>query len=121
MDEIHENNNKGWTVLFVADGAPTSVAANEGSTLPVQFTLEQNFPNPFNPATEIKYSLPTDSHVVLSVFNMLGQEVARLVDRRQVAGNYTATFRAGPMSSGMYIYRLEAGNFIANRKMLLLK
>jgi hypothetical protein len=121
MTEIHEDNNKGWTVLFVENGLPTTVSSDDNVLLPVEFSLSQNYPNPFNPSTEIRYAITQDSHVVLSVYNLLGQEVARLVDRRQPAGNYRATFQAGPMSSGTYIYKLEAGEFVQIRKMLLLK
>jgi hypothetical protein len=121
MQEIHENNNKGWTVLFVENGMPTGVRSDDKSSVPNEFSLLQNYPNPFNPTTEIRYALAEDSHVVLSVYNLLGQEVARLVDRKQAAGNYVAKFQAGPMSSGTYIYKLEAGGFIQTRKMLLLK
>ncbi|MBI1803866.1 MAG: T9SS type A sorting domain-containing protein [Ignavibacteriae bacterium] len=89
--------------------------------LPHNFALHQNYPNPFNPTTEIHYDLPEDSHVRLRIYNVLGQEVMRLVDEMQQAGFKSATFDASSLSSGMYFYRLEAGHFTEIKKMILLK
>ncbi len=92
---------------------------------PTEFALMQNYPNPFNPSTTIQYSVPVSSHVSLKVFNLLGQEVAALVNVSQEAGNYSVPFNsiegAFPLSSGVYIYRLEAGSFIATKKLTLTK
>jgi len=88
---------------------------------PIVFSLEQNYPNPFNPTTTILYSIPTESRVTLKIYNMLGQEVATLVNQTMVAGRYTATFNASNLASGAYIYRIEAGSFVSNKKMILLK
>ena len=119
VDEIHESNNKGWSVLAVTDGDPTGIAEDGKAELPASFELRQNFPNPFNPQTNIEYSIPREAHVTLSVFNIRGQEVVRLVDRQQPAGRYTATFQAGPLSSGLYFYKIEAGDFVQIRNMIL--
>jgi len=83
--------------------------------------LEQNYPNPFNPSTKIKYSIPENSFVNLSVYNLLGEKVASLVDERKEPGNYSVTFNAGNLPSGIYIYRLTAGNYEATKKFILLK
>ncbi len=91
------------------------------SPVPSSFSLLQNYPNPFNPTTTIRYSIPKESMVTLRIFNILGQEVSTLVNRHQVAGNYTATFDASRFASGVYLYRLNAGSFNQVRKMLLLK
>lgn len=96
----------------------TSVA--EGG-IPTSFSLSQNYPNPFNPSTVIKYGLPTSSEVKLEVFNMLGQRVAVLVDAKQEAGFHQAVFENAGLSSGVYLYTIQAGQFRASRKFLLLR
>jgi len=88
---------------------------------PERFSLQQNYPNPFNPSTVISYSLPQASDVRLEVFNLLGQRVSLLVNGRVQSGQHTATFRSGNLSSGIYIYRLQADGFTQTRKMLLIK
>jgi hypothetical protein len=89
--------------------------------VPKTFALEQNYPNPFNPSTAISYQLPVAGNVSLKVFDMLGKEVATLVNARQEAGAYTVNFNANNLSSGVYFYRLQAGNFVQTRKMMLVK
>jgi hypothetical protein len=91
------------------------------SGIPVQYTLDQNYPNPFNPTTKIKFQIPTDGVVRLKVFNILGQEVASLVNEQLKAGSYSVDFNASKVSSGVYIYRIEAGTFSSVKKMMLLK
>jgi hypothetical protein len=95
---------------------------------PLVFNLEQNYPNPFNPTTTIKYSIPNSGNstlVQLKIYNSLGQEVATLVNKNQSAGNYEIKFSASgngkELPSGVYIYRLTAGNFVASKKLILLK
>jgi hypothetical protein len=92
-----------------------------GTTDPDEFTLSQNYPNPFNPVTVINYQLPKTSSVKLSVYNAMGQEVSILVNESQNAGNHSIEWNAGAFSSGVYFYRLEAGSFVSNRKMMLIK
>ncbi len=90
-------------------------------TTPANYTLSQNYPNPFNPTTNIKYSIIKSGLVTLKVYNLLGQEVATLVNQNQKPGNYVADFNAANLASGVYMYRLQAGNFSLTKKMILLK
>ena len=86
-----------------------------------KFKLSQNYPNPFNPLTEIIYTLPKGTHVKLEVYNVLGQKIATLVHGKQKAGYKTARWDAGSLASGIYFYRLQAGDFVQTRKMVLLR
>ncbi len=98
-----------------------STAVREESGVPVRFGLKQNYPNPFNPATNIGFELTQTAFTTLKVFNLLGQEVATLVNEQLSTGLYTATFSAGNLSSGMYIYKLTSGELTTTRQMLLVK
>lgn len=93
----------------------------KGSELPSSIDLLQNYPNPFNPSTTISYQLPVDSKIELKVFDMLGREVATLVNGRMEAGFHQITFNGSELASGIYIYRLNAGNTIITRKLTLIK
>ncbi len=101
------------------DGAPVTGAEIE--EIPLTFELDQNYPNPFNPATTIEYSLPQASEVTLTVYNVLGQQVALLVDQSQAVGRYHVRFDASNLASGMYLYRLSAGDFVQTKSMLFIK
>lgn len=94
---------------------------NPATSLPSRFSLSQNYPNPFNPTTEISYSVPVAGHVRLDVFNVAGQRVATLVDADQATGVHTVQWDAGQFASGLYLYRMSAGEFVETKKMLLLK
>jgi hypothetical protein len=98
----------------------TSADKSDNRILPKSIFLFQNFPNPFNPGTVISYSLPKAATASLKIFNALGQEVASLVDERREAGNYQATWYAD-VPSGIYFYRLQAGDFVETKKMMLLR
>lgn len=89
--------------------------------LPAQLALDQNYPNPFNPTTTIQYALPESGHIRLDVFNVLGQRVATLINGEQTAGFHSLQFDGSRLSSGVYLYRLQTGNQVITRKMLLLK
>jgi hypothetical protein len=93
----------------------------EDNVIPKTFSLSQNYPNPFNPSTSIKFSIPEASDVVLKVYDILGSEVAVLVNEKIEAGNYTVDFDASQFASGMYIYSIKAGEFNVSKKMMLLK
>jgi hypothetical protein len=97
----------------------TSVTAFRSG--PDNFRLYQNYPNPFNPSTIISYDLPRSALVVLKVFDVLGREVMTLTSEHQSAGNHEVKFSAASLSSGTYFYRIQAGEYAATKRLLLLK
>ena len=109
------------------------ISSVDDKNIPSEFSLSQNYPNPFNPVTTIKYAIPNvtlsgveESRVILKVYDILGKEIATLVNEEQRAGNYEVEFNIAQdsrpaLTSGVYFYRLQAGNFIETKKMLLLK
>jgi len=110
-------------IRIVPDGEapPPPPGGPEPASLPAGYDLVQNYPNPFNPATEIRYTLPAAGPVRLSVFNLLGQEVARLVDGHQDAGELSVSFDASGLPSGVYAYRLSSGTYQRTLRMILLR
>jgi hypothetical protein len=91
------------------------------SEVPALFRLEQNYPNPFNPSTTIRYALPGRSYVTLSVFSTLGQHVATLVNGSQEAGSHEVRFDGSGLASGMYFYRLSAGEYAGTKRLMLIR
>jgi hypothetical protein len=110
---VYRNNSFGDQI--------TAVVQQQTSEIPKQYTLSQNYPNPFNPSTKINYSIPKSSVVTLKIYNILGQEVATLVNGYQNTGKYIATFNASQLASGIYFYRLQSGNVSLTKKMILMK
>ena len=108
----------GFTWLGDTDVIATGV---EDAEMPVTYSLDQNYPNPFNPTTQIKYSVANAGNVSLKVFDVLGREVADLVNKHQDAGHYSVNFNASALSSGIYFYRIESGSFVSVKKMMLVK
>lgn len=98
-----------------------AVGIEDETTLPTEFALEQNYPNPFNPSTTLRYSIPTQSKVVIKVYDVLGKEIATLINEEKSVGTYEITWDAASLPSGVYFYQLKAGDFIQTKKMLLLK
>jgi len=94
---------------------------NSTQNIPSRFILEQNFPNPFNPTTLINWQSPVSSHQTLTVYDVLGNEVATLVDEYKAAGSYNVEFDASGLSSGIYFYKLQAGSYVETKKMILMK
>ena len=121
----------GGAAMYMALGRATGTTENslkEGTSaveridgIPVAYEVMQNYPNPFNPSTNIRYGLPRKSQVTLSVFNTLGQEVANLVHGEYEAGYHEITFDASGLPSGVYFYRLKAGDFMQTKKSLMLR
>jgi hypothetical protein len=100
---------------------PVSVSDGAFDGIPKEFVLLQNYPNPFNPSTSISFGLPKQSQVMLTVYNMLGQEVVMLVDETMEAGDHKVVFDASAVASGVYFYRLTAGSFVSTKKMVLVR
>ncbi|MEJ2105639.1 MAG: T9SS type A sorting domain-containing protein [Ignavibacteriaceae bacterium] len=100
---------------------PVTGVEDEVNHSPEEFQLFQNYPNPFNPTTTIKYYVPEESFVNLKVYNVLGTEVAELVNEKKTPGLYELNFGGENIPSGVYVYRVKAGSFTASKKMLLLK
>lgn len=111
------NNNR----KIVIETSVTDITEEKENSVPTEFNLSQNYPNPFNPSTTISYQLPTDGFVTLKVYDIVGKEVATLVNEEKPAGSYEAKFDASQLSSGIYIYRLSAGSFTKTQKMTLMK
>jgi hypothetical protein len=110
--------------LFAAgvNGFPgTTSVNNKGAEVPQAFSLSQNYPNPFNPTTVISYQLPTASNVSLKVYNLLGQEAATLFEGTRQPGTYQVTFDGSKLASGVYLYRMTAGNFVETRRLVLVR
>jgi hypothetical protein len=101
-------------------GEPTEVGEYL-SEIPSEFWLEQNYSNPFNPSTKIKYSVPQSAQVTIKIFDILGNEIETLVNEGRPTGTYEVTWYAGHFPSGVYFYRLQAGSFVQTRKMIVLK
>jgi N-acetylmuramoyl-L-alanine amidase len=121
----YEAGNKSTSTVYFDDlrtavFAPTEVELENG-ILPTEFVLQQNFPNPFNPATQIKFSVPAASNVKLIVTDILGREVATLINDELAAGNYNINFNASNISSGVYFYTFITENFKQSKKMILMK
>jgi hypothetical protein len=108
-------------------GSPVSIEDDGNLQSPIAFDLYQNYPNPFNPTTKISYNIPAvstgykDLRVQLKVFDILGNEVATLVEGFKKAGYYSVEFNANSLSSGVYLYKLQAGSFVETKKMILLR
>jgi hypothetical protein len=122
----------GQNHLFILSDQPAGIVLNNQfgnftgvetieDLVPMVYELGQNYPNPFNPSTTIRFSIPEAGLVTLKVYNLLGQEVATLLNNEQASGVYEATFDASKLSSGIYFYTLEAKNFTSTKKMVLLK
>jgi Secretion system C-terminal sorting domain/Photosynthesis system II assembly factor YCF48 len=120
------NENIGWMVgdfgvVYKTINGGVVAIKDTDKRIPEGFTLDQGYPNPFNPTTWITYSLPASNQVTLKVFNITGQVVATLVNERQEAGTHEVTFEAGELPGGIYFYKLTSGSFSQTRKMLMVK
>jgi len=97
------------------------LAKSDPASLPGVYSLDQNHPNPFNPVTTISFALPEPAYVTLSIYNILGEKMATVVDGNLDAGYHTAEWNGSNVASGIYLYRIETANFVDTKKMVLLK
>ncbi|MGE5457977.1 MAG: YCF48-related protein [Methanococcaceae archaeon] len=122
------NENIGWAVgtngkvlKTTNGGIATLIDEEEIKKIPDKFYLSQNYPNPFNPATKINYSIPKTSFTSLIIYDVLGKEIARLVNEEKPSGNYEISWNTINLASGIYFYQLRAGNFVETKKMILMR
>ncbi len=118
IDEVHKSNNTGWNLLTY-NGGTTAVEKKPDAVQ--SFKLSQNYPNPFNPTTTIRYTVPQTRFVSLKVYDILGRLVKTLVNEQELPGTHEVRFNGSGISSGVYFYRLEAGEYVATKKFVLLK
>jgi hypothetical protein len=121
IPEIHKDNNKGWGTVLMGSATDIVDEDYQERALPRKATLDQNYPNPFNPVTMFRFGLPDRGQVRLEVFDILGRRVAVLVDAEMAPGNHQIRFDASGLSSGVYLYRLNAAGALLTRKMTLIK
>jgi hypothetical protein len=138
LSNFNGQNSLGWWKIIITDIFPASdggilagwgiqfnnqLITGVGNTAntPGRFYLHQNYPNPFNPLTTIKYELAKEVNVKITLYDVLGKEVMRLVNENKKAGTYTVDFNAVNMATGVYFYRIEAGDFREVKKMILIK
>ena len=115
-------NQKLFSPLFGKVYGDTNyvTSVNEDDVTEMKYELYQNYPNPFKPTTSIEYRVTSNEYVSLKVFDILGKEVATLVNERQSAGSYKVNFNARSLSSGIYLYQLKSGNHVSSKKLLLI-
>jgi hypothetical protein len=119
---VNASNSGGtspWSQTWRFATTPTSVGDDQG--LPRDFSLSQNYPNPFNSLTRIQFGLPRKVRVTLEVYNILGQRIATLVNDERAAGYHEVVFNTSSLASGVYFYRLQAGEFVQTKKLVLLR
>ncbi len=122
-EHVTDNLNDGDVVgldLISLVGSTVGVI-NNGTGVPSSYELAQNYPNPFNPSTKINFSIPKSGNVKLAVYDMIGNEVSVITNGELAAGNYTASFNASKLSSGVYFYKLVTGEFTSTKRMILVK
>jgi len=110
-----------WSNITSFNVTSNAMVGLENEIVPTVYGLEQNFPNPFNPITKIHYQLPKNNFVTLKIYDVLGNEIITLVNEIKAAGKYQSTFDANNLSSGIYFYKIQAGDFIDIKKMILMK
>jgi len=121
------NENTGWAsgsqgkIFYTRNGGGTVSVQNISTEVPLTYSLSQNFPNPFNPTTKIRFSVPNSGFTTIKIFNILGKEISTLVNQSLQPGTYETTFDASKLSSGTYFYKLQTNDYSETKKMLLIK
>ncbi len=119
---VHNHNYTKAILNDVIEKATDIVTGVDDNTSVVkEFALAQNYPNPFNPTTTISYAIPKNVQVELKVYDLLGNEIVTLVNKEQASGNYSVQFDGANLSSGIYFYKMSAGNFVSAKKLILMK
>jgi hypothetical protein len=118
---VKSGNSFGWSNYSETRMFTSLVTSIENEIVPIEFSLNQNYPNPFNPLTKIKYTIIEKVKVNLSVYDIRGRETLQLVNKEQNAGKYEVQINASNLPSGLYFYKLSAGDFSAIKKMILIK
>lgn len=122
-EKVSDNENSGAAILLdlvQVNAIATSIQQQSGQA-PESYSLSQNYPNPFNPSTSINFDIVEKGFVSLKVYDMIGREVADLISKELDAGSYSFNFDAGKLNSGIYFYKLQTGNFVETKKMMLIK
>jgi hypothetical protein len=119
-DTMHVSMNSDGEITALFEPDNNSFAENSENA-PNYFELAQNYPNPFNPSTTISFRLPADGNVILKVYDILGSEVASLINRNMISGWHKISFNASDLKSGVYLYRIQSGKYSQSKKMVVLK
>jgi len=125
LHSIYFKDGYGWAVgdagLVLRSDGTSWIDQSSGKVYPANYCLSPNYPNPFNPITNIRFQIPNSGFVILKIYNILGEEVATLVNDKLPAGNHEYQFDGTHLASGIYLYRLEAGPYRQVKKMILIK
>jgi hypothetical protein len=108
-------------ILLTGSATEFATISGRESGIPSEYVLQQNYPNPFNPSTVIEFALPKRSHVNLELYNLLGERLGAIIDETLSPGYYSVPFNATRVASGVYLYRIQAGDFVETKKMVILK
>ena len=118
---VKSGNSVGWSNYSETRMFTSLITSIQNENLPIEFSLSQNYPNPFNPKTKIKYTIKEKVNVNLSIYDILGRETLQLVNKKQNPGKYEVQINAANLPSGLYFYKLSAGDFSSIKKMILIK
>jgi hypothetical protein len=120
-DYPSEIGNWLFSLNYIKVNIAGTVGVSDNNYIPSTYSLSQNYPNPFNPTTTIKFDLPVDGLITLEIYDILGRKISTLINEHRQAGSYEQVFDASSISSGVYLYKLQAGTFTSSKKLILLK